>query len=234
MGVGQGTGDGKKRFCSKAGRGAGFAVLAVVLAVVLAACSTSTKVDPNVSLSKALADYFAGNVSLAKSEIQAIVKTDPNNKYAWYDLGVIAQGNGDSSGASSDYMRSIAIDPVFESPLYNLGVLRFQAGNIDDAIKYLTRAVAVNSQDANAHWNLGLALARKVIPKDNIEATKQLNLALKLDPALIKTLGVPSKSSRTAPIHAGTGPVGSGGTGPTTTKTTTKAKTTTSAKTTTT
>jgi len=233
MGVGQGTGDGKKRFGSKVGRG-GFGALAVVLAVVLAACSTSSSpVDPNVSLSKALADYFAGNVSLAKSEFQAIVKADPTNKYAWYDLGVIAQGNGDTSGASSDYVKAIGIDSTFESPLYNLGVLDFQANKIDDAITYLTRAVASNAQDANAHWNLGLALARKDTHQDNLLATKQLNLALKLQPALIKTLGVPSKSSRTAPTRGGTGPNGSGGTG-TTTKTTVKAKTTTSAKTTTT
>jgi len=233
MGVGQGTGDGKKGFLSNAGRRAGFVVLAVVLAVALAACSTSSSgVDPNVSLSKALADYFAGNVSLAKSEFQAIVKADPTNKYAWYDLGVIAQGNGDTSGAATDYLKSIGIDPTFESPLYNLGVLRYQENNIDDAITYLTRAVAANAQDANAHWNLGLALARKDTKPDNTLATKQLNEALKLDPALIKTLGVPSKSSRPAPTRGGTGPNGSGGTA-TTTKTTVKATTTTSAKTTT-
>ncbi|HTD51367.1 MAG TPA: tetratricopeptide repeat protein [Acidimicrobiia bacterium] len=232
MGVGQGTGDEKKWLRSKAKRRAGFGGLAVVLAVVLAACSTSSGVDPNVSLSKALADYFAGNVSLANREFKAIVKTDPTNKFAWYDLGVIAQGSSDSSGATTDYLRAIRIDPAFESPLYNLGVVDFQAGKLDDAITYLTRAIASNPHDANAHWNLGLALAGKHIPKDNILATKQLNAALKIDPALLRTLGTPSHSSRQiAPTHGGTGPKGSGGTG-TTTKTTVKA--TTSSKTTTT
>jgi Flp pilus assembly protein TadD len=233
MGVGQGTGDEKKRFRSKAGRRAGFGVLAVVLAVVLAACSSSPSgIDPNVSLSKALADYFAGNVSLAKGEFSAIVKTDPNNKYAWYDLGVIEQGSANASAAASDYLRSIAIDPVFESALYNLGVLRFQGGQIPDAITYLTRAVAANPADGNAHWNLGLALARIGTQKDNLLATQQLNKALKINPALIKTLGVPTKASRPAPTRGGTGPKGSGGSGATT-GTTIKATTTTLSKTTT-
>jgi tetratricopeptide (TPR) repeat protein len=231
MGVGQGTGDDKKRWFSKTGRGVGFAVVAAGLAVVLAACSSSPTVSGNVPLSKALADYFAGNVSLAKSEFQAIVKTDPSNVYAWYDLGVIAQAANDSS-ATTDYLKAIALDPTFESPDYNLGVLYFQADKIDNAITYLKRAVALNAQDANAHWNYGLALARKDIKTDNKLATEQLNAALKLDPALIKTLGVPSKLSRPAPTHGGTGPKGSGGSGPAT-KTTVAPKTTTSAKTTT-
>ena len=42
-----------------------------LLVAAMAACSTSGKsVDPNVSLQQALADYFAGNVTLAKREFK--------------------------------------------------------------------------------------------------------------------------------------------------------------------
>jgi hypothetical protein len=101
--------------------------------------------------------------------------------------------------------------------------LRFQQNNLTDAITYLGKAVASNKNDANAHWNLGLALARKDTPADNKRATTELNAALKINPQLLSTLGgVPSR--KPAPSAGGTGPGGSGGSGATTATT---AKTTT-------
>ncbi len=228
MGVGHGTGEAKKRFRSNAIHAVGIGVLAVVLAVVLAACSSSgPSVGSGVTLQKALADYDAGNVTLAKAEFQSLTKTTPTDYYPWYDLGVIAQGGGQTSTAITDYDKALAIDPTFESALYNLGVVRFQQGNFTDAITELTQAVASNPKDANAHWNLGLALVRPDTKADNKLATKQLNAALKLNPALIKTLGVPTRTSKTtAPAAGGTGP--SSGSGSTATTTKTPAKTTTS------
>ncbi len=226
MGVGHRTGENKKRFRSNAVHGVGIGVLAVVLAMMLAACSSSgPSVDSGVTLQKALADYDAGNVSLAKAEFQELTKTDPTDYYPWYDLGVIAQGAGQTSSAVTDYGKALAIDPTFESALYNLGVVRFQQGNFPGAVNELTKAVASNPKDANAHWNLGLALVRLDTKVDNKLATEQLNAALKIDPALLKTLGVPTRTTKTpAPAAGGTGPKGGSGS----TATTTTAKTTTS------
>src|SRR4051794_20024548 len=78
-------------------------------------------------LSKALSDYFSGNVEVAKSEFQQVVDLDPANKYGWYNLGVIAQYAQDKKGAEADYKKALALDPNFEPVLYNLGVLRYGA-----------------------------------------------------------------------------------------------------------
>jgi tetratricopeptide (TPR) repeat protein len=202
--MGVSTGVEKKGFAAKALRGIGCGLLIAAMA----ACSTSSKSAAPVSVNQALQDYLNGNVSLAKSEFQAIVKADPTNKYGWYNLGVIAQNAGQTSSAAKDYLLAIKADPTFESPLYNLGVLRFQSNQIPDAINYLAKATVANPKDANAHWNLGLALIRPATKADNARATKELNLALKLNPALVKTLKLPAK--KPAPTAGGTGPGGSG------------------------
>ena len=196
-----------KGVVSKAVRGIGLGVLVAALA----ACSTGNggTASGTATLQQALNDYTAGNVTLAKSEFQTVVKNDPNDKYGWYNLGVIAQGAGNNSDAGKDYLKSLAIDPAFESALYNYGVLQFQADQIPSAISYLRRAVAANPGDANAHWNFGLALARTGKPADNKEATTELNKALKINPALIKSLDISPKS----PLTSGSGLKAVGGTG---------------------
>ena len=171
------------------------------MALSFAACSSSSgaKAIGTVTLQKALDDYRAGNVTLAKSEFQQLVKEDPNNKFGWYNLGVLAQYAGNTNDAATNYQKSIAIDPNFESALYNYGVLRMGSNDMDTAITYLGRAVAQNSKDANAHWNLGLALAKRgnTSKDDNTRSKNELNAGLKLDPSLIKTLGSPSGSATT-------------------------------------
>jgi Tfp pilus assembly protein PilF len=201
MGVGKGTGvvkagEVKSGFGKKLASG----VTISVLTLSFAACSTSKgpSVAANVTLQKAIDDYTAGNVTLAKSEFQQVVKTNPSDKYAWYNLGVIAQYAGSASEASTDYQQSLAIDPHFESPLFNYGLLKLTQNDLDSAIGYLGRAVVETPKDANAHWQLGLALAKRGKGKaDNDRSTKELNTALKLDPSLIKSLGAPKSTATT-------------------------------------
>ena len=83
-------------------------------------------------------------------------------------------------------------------------MLRLAGNQLDDAIDYLGRAVAENGGDANAHWNLGLALAQRGRDKaDNDRSTKELNAGLKINPDLIKSLspktaGIPTTSGGAA------------------------------------
>jgi tetratricopeptide (TPR) repeat protein len=158
-------------------------------------------------LSRALRDYVSGKVQIAKGEFQQVVSLDPNNKYGWYNLGVIAQYAGDNEGAARDYNKALALDPKFESALYNVGVLRYGAGDWDGAISYLTRATAAKPKDANAWWNLGLALAHKHTKADDKRSTDALNEALKLNPNLLRNRGT-------------TGASGASGAAPTTTTST--------------
>jgi tetratricopeptide (TPR) repeat protein len=79
--------------------------------------------------------------------------------YAWYNLGVIAQGEKDPKTAATDYERAIEIKPTFEPALFNLGLMRMHQREYPAAAALLSRAVAANPKDANAQFDLGLALA---------------------------------------------------------------------------
>ena len=160
-----------------------------VLALSLAACS-SGKAKVVGTLDQGLADYRAGNIALAKSEFEQLVKNDPNNKFGWYNLGVLAQYAGNSSEASADYQKALTIDPSFESALYNYGLVKAAGNDLNAAIDLLGKAATANPKDAGAHWQLGLALAKRgdTTKGDNARSTKELNAGLKLDPTLIKSL----------------------------------------------
>ena len=46
-------------------------------------------------------------------------KLDPQNKYAYYNLGYIAQVRGDKANAESQYKLALAVDPKYDPALYN-------------------------------------------------------------------------------------------------------------------
>jgi tetratricopeptide (TPR) repeat protein len=150
-----------------------------ILVLCAGACSTSRKATTS--------SICLPSRRTSLSEFECIVRLDPTDKYGWYNLGVIAQNAKDTRTATQDFERAITIDSHFEAALYNLGVLRFNAKDFHAAVTYLSRAVAANPKDANAHWHLGLALARMDTKADNTLAAKQLNTALKLDPNFINT-----------------------------------------------
>jgi Tfp pilus assembly protein PilF len=214
------------RLFSSAGGGrkiAGVIAVALVIGATAGACGSSSKGDgaqgsstqAATLLSKALSDYFSGNVEVAKSEFQQVVDLDPNNKYGWYNLGVIAQYANDKKGAEADYKKALALDANFEPVLYNLGVLRYGASDWDGAISYLRRAVAVNDKDANAWWNLGLALAHKHTKATDKESTDALNKALALNPKLIPNRATGASGASGA--LGASGASGASGAAPTTT-----------------
>ena len=114
MGVGTGTGVGKGRV-NKGLRVVVSGVAISALTLGFAACSSDKPdVAANATLQKALEDYRLGNTALAKTEFEAVVKANPNDKFAWYNLGVIAHYGGNASEASKNYLKSLAIDSHFQ------------------------------------------------------------------------------------------------------------------------
>jgi len=169
-----------------------------ILVLALTGCrgGTSTSAPRRASTPSSTIDFPSGNtfvepnheLTAARARYRQVVKKDPGNKYGWYNLGVIAQYEGHRAPATADYLKALDLDPRFEPVLYNLGVLRYRACDWTGAISYLERAVAVNDKDANAHWQLGLALAHGH-GGDHHRSTRQLNEAIRLNPNLGNQLG---------------------------------------------
>ena len=167
----------------------------IALVVLSSACGSSTarRTDPAaaaVTLAKAVTDLRAGHTALATREFRTVVKLDPGNKFAWFDLGVGAGTAGHVGEADRDYRRAIAIDPGFEPALFNYGYDQYGNKHYAAAAQFLRRATDANPNDAGAHLYFGLALAIQAGSNPTLgkEATDELEFAVKLNPAFRKEL----------------------------------------------
>jgi tetratricopeptide (TPR) repeat protein len=134
-----------------------------------------------------------GQPALAANDYLRSVKINPENKVAWYDLGLIQQDAGNNSQAEVYYERSSALDPHYVPALYNLATLvapRYPAS----AAKLYEKVIAVEPLFAEAHLDLGFALQAL---GQRAQGNAQISEAVRLDPSLSSR--VPSSSTTPAP-----------------------------------
>ncbi|MGW7361254.1 tetratricopeptide repeat protein [Streptomyces sp. NPDC054802] len=108
------------------------------------------------------------------------LELDPDNKLAWYNLGVIAQRDGRTADAREAYDKALKIDPTYASALFNEAVL-LESSDPDQAVALLKRAVAADPKASTAYLRLGRALAKK--GRDD-EAEDAFRRAVAIDPEL--------------------------------------------------
>ncbi|RKT19519.1 tetratricopeptide repeat protein [Streptomyces sp. 1114.5] len=116
----------------------------------------------------------------ATESFRQVLKLDPANKLAWYNLGVIAQDDNRTAEALSDYDNSLKIDPDFESALYNKALL-LESNDTDQAIAILQHVVSADPKASTAYLHLGQALAKK---GSDSEAKDAFGRAVHADPSL--------------------------------------------------
>src|SRR4051794_14118827 len=111
-------------------RGLGLGVAAIALTLGIAGCSgssdgsksgdspsaTSTSSAQKL-LDKALKEHAQGDLATAKKDYTQVLDSDPRNKYALYNLGVIAQTEGDDPGAVKRYQQALTVDPGYNPAL---------------------------------------------------------------------------------------------------------------------
>ncbi|MDP9233912.1 MAG: tetratricopeptide repeat protein [Actinomycetota bacterium] len=159
------------------------AVLIAGLGLSTTACSKK-KSDADLAseaLTKGLAAHKAGNLAEAAADYHRVLVYDPNNKFAYYDLGLIDQTNGSLASADSNYSLAISIDPKYVPALYNLAIVKTAEGDLNGAVDLYRSAIDVQRSYAAAHLNLGFALIQN---GDKREGKAELKRAVALDPSL--------------------------------------------------
>jgi Tfp pilus assembly protein PilF len=168
---------------------------AAALALGLGACGSSGSSNENVAttLGRAISETQTGNFDAATKDFEKVLKKDPQNKYAHYNLGYIAQTQGNRANAETEYRLALAADPKFQQALYNLAIAVTADGDKQAAIGLYRQAIAVANDDASSHFNLGLLLRQTGKTK---EGNSEVQLAVRLNPGLAesaKAQGVPLK-----------------------------------------
>jgi len=160
-----------------------------VLATSLVACGlvgggSTTTPAPNASgdaLQRGLAAHQAGRLDDAiKLYYEALAK-EPNNKFAFFNLGQIEHTRNHLVGAEAWYRLALENDKSMPQALYNLALVRMTVNDATESASLLRRLIAVEPNNASAHWNLGVAL--RALGQTN-DANTEFTTAQRLDARL--------------------------------------------------
>jgi tetratricopeptide (TPR) repeat protein len=171
----------------------GAALSMAVAAVILAGCGSSgaTQSSSTQLLSAGLAAQNAGHTQVALDDYQAVLKQEPGNKYALYDLGLINQQQGNTAAAEAQYRAALVSDPNYVPALFNLAILRTKEAPYE-AVDLYRHVIALQPAYAAAHLNLGYVLrSLGQVTEGNAEIAR----ALVLQPSLAATASPSPQSS---------------------------------------
>jgi tetratricopeptide (TPR) repeat protein len=185
------------------------ALVSLACALVLVSCSSNgsdgkrndSGAAANRALQEGLQAHANGDLDAAERAYLETIRLDPENKYAYYNLGVIAQTQGDAETAISSYQTTIEIDPDFVPALFNLAILETD-DDPDEARALYEHIIEVDDSYAAAFLNLGFLL---IDQGREGQGQRMLDKAVERDPTLASRNG-----SDGQPV-----PGSSGGTGPT-------------------
>lgn len=173
------------------GRETTIAVFTVLLAVglVLGGCVSTTGPGSEVGkdpLTRGLEAHAAGQLDNAVNAYFEALAQHPRDKFAYYNLGQIAQMQNHLAAAESFYRLALDVDPTLRAALFNLAIVRANRGEVNDAIDLYRRAIALDANDAAARFNLGLLLRAN---GSRTDGEAQLARARQLDPMLVAPNG---------------------------------------------
>jgi len=161
-------------------------LLLVAFALSLAGCGSSAKSEADLAadaLGRGLKAQNAGQFDEATAAYFETLFHDSKNKFAFFNLGTIAQLQKKQPQIAEGYYRSaLEIDPRFASALFNLAIIRDAAGAKAEAIDLYRRTIQADPNSAAAYFNLAILLRDTGA---TAEANQMFAKAQQLDPKLV-------------------------------------------------
>ena len=155
------------------------------LTVFLVACGgdpqPTERQEAEQLLQEGLAAHAEGDLETAEDIYLEVIRLDPQNEFAHYNLGVIEHGRGRLGEAAARYRTALSIDPNFVSALFNLAIARAELGDANEAIELYERIIEIEPENAPAHLNLGFVLIDQGHER---RGRNELDEAVRLDPSL--------------------------------------------------
>lgn len=169
-------------------------MLALLSVLVVTGCSgedadggpsTGASSSANISaadtlVQAALRQLETGDDATARATFTNVLELDPDNVYAHYNLGLLAQDAGNDELAIEHYDAALATDPDFTSALYNKGIV-LETKDLEATVELYRRALVIDPDLAAAHMRLGFALLHLGEPD---EAEEHLSTGVALDPSM--------------------------------------------------
>jgi tetratricopeptide (TPR) repeat protein len=125
--------------------------------------------------------YFqAGYIDEAIHSFEIVLRSDPNNAQACYNLGTLFLQKNEIEPARQVLMRALEIRPEYPDALNDLGLIAAREGKSDDAVAYFQKAIAARPDYVLALENLGNLYRGR---RQWDQAQRALEQALKIEPA---------------------------------------------------
>jgi tetratricopeptide (TPR) repeat protein len=119
----------------------------------------------------------AGNLAEAVPLLQGLLRLDPKDEEALYNLGMALSDLGCLDEAKRHLLRLIDLDPENSNALVALGVACQRSGDPEAARDYLDRAISLDPSNPYAHKNLAAVLGnlgRHEAAVEHLRAADQL------------------------------------------------------------
>jgi tetratricopeptide (TPR) repeat protein len=116
--------------------------------------------SPDALFEQAQAAEEARQVETAERLYRRVMKLDPGDPAAAFNLGNLLRGAGRKTEAEAVYRTAVKTDPAFAEAWYNLADLLDDQGRTPEAITSLERALAAEPSHRDAIFNLALLLQR--------------------------------------------------------------------------
>jgi tetratricopeptide (TPR) repeat protein len=98
-----------------------------------------------------------GRFDEAKQYFEEGIKLDPHNASCLFNLGFIAERQGDAAGAENYFQQALRFNPDFPDALLELANLRMAAKKYPEAEELLRRYVRVSRDPASGYYRLAMA-----------------------------------------------------------------------------
>ena len=136
---------------------------------------------PTASLFHQASKFVAsGQLNNARKTYRKILKIDPLNVFAYYDIGDLYQSTGQTAAAANAYEEALLIKPNYSPALFNLAVLETPTDPTTTITLY-KKLESIEPKVAAPYFNLALLELHLGM---NTDGNKQLIKAVHLDPSL--------------------------------------------------
>ena len=67
--------------------------------------------DSDVSVNRAMCEYYKGDYTAATNDLEALTEADPDHASAWLNLGIVNEAQGETEDAIAAYEKAVELDP---------------------------------------------------------------------------------------------------------------------------
>lgn len=126
----------------------------------VAAPSGAGQGDPESLLKRGIEQGQAGKSDEAKATFEKVLALQRDNKFAWFNLGYLAQARKATAEAIAAYDKVLEIDSSYRPAMYNKALL-LEGTRPDEAITLYRKIVAADKSAYTSYLRLGLMLDKR-------------------------------------------------------------------------